>query len=284
MGKDPSDFIDDLLKKIGNRYLTHLAGAGKIRIGEILPPEILELINGSVDSVVGEATGNPAGSYIEGEYKEVDSPDGQLVAGKDFGLIVILGAEQSGKTSLAYALAYDQHKKGKPVFIVTSAYLPISSKPDFVQIIDLSDEGSIQKIPNGAVLLIDDAAEYFGSLSYYAKESQQLKTLKNVAAHKGLLIIATLQQIRDSLRVLRFPQILYIKNPNIVYLDNEPIMYKKLILEAKEKFDSIPLSERPAYTYAVNMLSGDKQFFKLDKPTWLSKRHLLNKYAGPLAD
>jgi len=184
------------------------------------------------------------------------------------GCIPIIGARNTGKTTLAARLA---EFCNRPAYIVSpSARVPYS----FLHKIDLDE---VLQIPGGSILILDDVPTYAGSADYHDALVKVLERLVPVCRHydneKGVLILVITQSSSLADKHLLDADAVFLKPFSILFADTERPAVKKLADHAMIHFRNMTLKQQQKHAYLVNQTPSYEGMIRVAKPQATATDH-----------
>jgi hypothetical protein len=155
---------------------------------------------------------------------------------------IILGARGTGKTALGLRIL-ENIAHVRPVVAMG---FERSSLPRWIEPI-----ASIEAVPNGSCVLIDEGGVLFGSRSSMSEANKILSELILISRHKDLAIVFISQNSSNlEVNVLRQADYLLLKPASLLQLDFERKIIEKVYRSAKEGFEEHRRVEGLIYVYA----------------------------------
>jgi len=177
-------------------------------------------------------------------------------------VMLILGWWGAGKSAFGWKVIGYYHNQGRPCY----AYgIPKDKRHLLEKWVNHIER--LEDLPNGAVLLIDEA-----SLSCFYREpgsdaAKKFTALRTFARHKNQVIIIISQMASEVHKnLVRMVDVIFIKNPGVLSLERDEL---RVPLEgAKKAFSGLNEADRKVYVFAYNGLTGATVFFKTGVPSF----------------
>jgi Cdc6-like AAA superfamily ATPase len=186
------------------------------------------------------------------------------------GLFLILGAKGTGKTALSARLLEMYGERGKPMFALGMGLLPPHIK----------ELDSIEEIPNGAAVVLDDTNILFDNRSYYTTAGRLLHKLITLSRQKDIIIIANSQQSAAINRYLLQADAVFLKPQNTLVAEYERAALVRIINEAQQAFAGMSIEQARRWVYAVSVSAYVSPFAGMINylpPSWYSTRYSKSK-------
>ncbi|MFH1486573.1 MAG: hypothetical protein ABIH46_10920 [Chloroflexota bacterium] len=174
---------------------------------------------------------------------------------RDFGLLLIMGRRGSGKTALSLRLVEFIGKRRN--FAIG---IPRKKLPAHIEALDdeLTLENLDSSVPNGSVVVIDDAGLFYGAGSYRTANTKALQKLLDICRHREVILIVNVQRAASLDRRLCDPDIVFLKPPSLMYMRSEDEALKRFMKPAEEAFAALAeKSSIEAWKSHVYVVSDD---------------------------
>jgi hypothetical protein len=188
------------------------------------------------------------------------------LVGQTSGFYLIFGAQGTGKTSLACAIADRWQASAK--FI---AGVPASALRDTpLQPFNLTP-GNIGRLPAGAVLIIPDAAvQGLDSRDHAFGIEPVMRKLIVITRHRQVRVIVDSQSSGLMTKSLFVPSAIFIRPLGITWMISERDNFQRLAKVAMTAWAEIPPEERFNYVWAISDGATFMGFCRVSLPEWYS--------------
>lgn len=160
-------------------------------------------------------------------------------------ILLIFGKRGSGKSSLGFRLLENIHSKTKRKCYA----LGIEQKliPNWISSVD-----SVEKVPNGGVVLIDEGAISFGSRDSMTIKNKELIKLLAIARHKSLSLVFVTQNtgLIDK-NILALTDALFVKEGSLLQMEMERPEVRKFYEKANKSLKEIK-ENRKGHVYLID--------------------------------
>jgi len=191
--------------------------------------------------------------------------------------VFVVGRRNSGKTTFAagpLAAKWQQKHGGYPIFWVgPSANIPLP--PNMIAVPHHLLGPLMQQVPAGCAVILDDASLYINSKRSMSQLGLTFEELQNTVAHRGILLVCTVQDSSDINKAGIRSDIIFLKPPDPMFEVTERRKMLYTLRQAKAAFDAIPREERVKYIYGF-MDSEHQGMIKYERPAWMT--HEIAKY------
>jgi len=186
---------------------------------------------------------------------------------RDGNVTLILGKRGSGKTALGFKLVEEIHK------ISPKRTLYLASFPDQVSLLVpayLHVAEDILDVPNGSLVLIDEAALKYASRKWQSKDTIEVTELIEVCRHKDLSMIFITQNSSSlAASVLRFVNTLLLKQTSLLQEFLERAKFSKIFKQAEIALDEVEDKNKLPYFFVFD--DEIKGVGKSDLPSFWSE-------------
>ncbi|MFC1981009.1 ATP-binding protein [Chloroflexota bacterium] len=215
----------------------------KRRLLEIAQEERVQLTLPEPEMVVDGALTIP---QDKGGIIFPDEPEGyqewldSLPCGK---VILVLGKRGSGKTALAARIAeFISATFGLAIYWVGLPEAARNLLPHWVKLVN--DPG---QVPNGSVVLADEAGLRYASLAFNSKDNKMLRSKLMIARHNYTSLIFAVHSSRDlEASIVRNADSFIFKQPGFNQPETERLDIRPMARKAADVFQQIPADKRPA--------------------------------------
>jgi len=202
----------------------------------------------------------------------------QILCG-DYGVVTIIGARNTGKTVAAIAAAEERqrHTRGGPIYFVN---YPAQMAPEHITAVPAAAlEALLAQAPIGATIIVDDASLLVNSKRAMTGRSIAFENLINTVAHRGLLLITTVQETSDLNKAALRADMYLLKPPERMFLETERPRMRLIMEHVLQQFRQIPEEDwvRHIYAWVSERAHG---MVAIAKPEWLT--HSRVKYRRAL--
>jgi len=160
-------------------------------------------------------------------------------------ILLIFGRRGSGKSSLGFRLLENIHSKTKR----KCSALGIEQKliPKWISSVD-----SVEKVPNGSVVLIDEGAVSFGSRDSMTSKNKELGKLLAITRHKNLSLVFVTQNtgLIDK-NILSLTDTLFVKEGSLLQMEMERPEVKKFYEKANKSLKQVK-ENRKSHVYIID--------------------------------
>lgn len=186
------------------------------------------------------------------------------------GVVVIMGARGTGKSALAHRIMEQIHNQKK----VQGAILIPSAKgkrknplPPWVKWV-----ANISELPEKAVVLIDEAAQFAHARRTQSAQAVDLDNLVSISRHRHQLIIFVSHHSRKlDLNLIHDSDRLLWKEPTEAHAMFERDELQMFTLKALDFFATFPKKQRLKITYVMNLHQLQFNYFLNGLPKWWSE-------------
>jgi len=233
------------------------------------------VINDAFNTVLQKGIGSISSFKLGGDS---DSGDGKtkwpsylmpIIKG-EYGVITILGARDSGKTTAAVNVAEArQQALQTPIYFVN---YPAHLAPNHItpvhgdQMIFLMEQAEF-----GSTIIIDDASLIVNSKRGMMGSGIAFENLINTIAHRGILLIITVQDSSDLNKAGLRADAYLLKPPERMFLETERPRMRLISEEALKAFETIPQEEWKKNIF-VWVDSDRKGLVAYSKPDWMGRK------------
>ena len=196
--------------------------------------------------VVVEAHRRPRGRPKPAAFSLVEAEKGSVVAFEEVfsrsTIGIVLGARGTGKSALGLRIL----ENVAPLRRCVAMGFEKSSLPRWIDPV-----GSIEDIPQGSCVLIDEGGVLFSSRSSMSDANKLLSDLILISRHKDLAIIFISQNSSNlEVNVLRQADYLLLKPASLLQLDFERKIVEKVYRAAKKGFEKHQGTPGLTYVYS----------------------------------
>lgn len=137
--------------------------------------------------------------------------------------IIIIGKKGSGKSCLGFSLL-DMHNEStdRPCYVLRFPKPRLLPK-------HITNVEMLEDVPNGAVVLIEEAGLIYNQFSFNSKAGKELSDLLKIARHKGITTIFIVQNgqmlIRDARRLV---DVYFLREPSLQQMYDEVSLIKRM--------------------------------------------------------
>ncbi len=173
-----------------------------------------------------------------------DSFENHLIESKS-SIGIILGSRGSGKSALGMRLLENIHSKSDKT-LCAMGFLE-DSLPSWIKSVN-----SIEEIPNGSFVLIDEGGILFSSRGSMTSANKLLSDILLVARHKDLSVLFISQNSANlEINAIRQTDYLLLRKSSLLQKDFERKKIKEVYTEAESSFDQFALPDsRLTYIYS----------------------------------
>lgn len=219
---------------------------------------------------VGELEGG--GTDGGGDTGETAWPDylERIIAG-EYGLILISGARDSGKTTAAVSAAEHRQKRlGQNIYFLN---YPAELAPQHILSVDANYlEPLLAQAEFGSTIVADDASLLINSKRTMTGKGIAFESLVNTIAHRGILLIVTVQDTSDVNKAGLRADAYLMKPPERMFLETERPRMRIIQTRALEAFQSVPQDQWIKYIYAF-VDSNREGMVRIKRPAWMDRAH-----------
>jgi hypothetical protein len=177
---------------------------------------------------------------IKGNYKLFEEK-----IQKDSLILLIFGKRGSGKSSLGFRILENIHDKTKRKCYVLGIDKILI--PKWIKSVD-----SVEKVPDGGIILIDEGAVSFGSRDSMSSKNKELSKIMAVARHKSLTLIFVTQNTGLIDRnVLALTDALFIKEGSLLQMEMERPEVKKFYEKSNNYLKKVE-DNKKKYFYLID--------------------------------
>jgi len=238
--------------------------------------QALQRSMGSISSITGELMSGKKGVI----KVESDWPDYlmKIIAG-EYGVITIVGSRDTGKTTVAVNIAETRQKAlNTPIYFIN---YPAQLAPKHItpihgdQIIQLMEQAEF-----GSTIIVDDASLLLNSKRGMTGTGIAFENLVNTVAHRGVLLIMTVQESSDLNKAALRADALLFKPPERMFVETERPRMRIIGGEAIKAFESIPKEQWVKHIF-VWVDEERHGLVTYSRPDWMGRKQA--KYRRMLA-
>lgn len=243
----------------------------------VIKNTVSNLINGAIERGVNGLTRNLGGvgsasSKVGKAGGETAWPEwAQRVLLGEYGVVLSVGARDSGKTTAVVSMAeFRQQQLGTNIYFVN---YPAQLAPDHIvpvpaeQLDALFDGAEV-----GATIIIDDASTLLNSKRTMTNRGIGFETTVNTVAHKGILLLLTVQDSSDINKAGLRADMYAFKPPERAFLETERPRMRIISQYALDAFSRIPTQDWVKWVYLwVNEQANG--LVEVKRPEWMDRAH-----------
>lgn len=188
------------------------------------------------------------------------------------GIVLVLGAEGSGKSNLAYGIMESLKDIGRDLYVHG---LPIEKQiylPEYIK------ASSGVDFPEESIVLADEAHIKYYSRASMSNPNKYMDTFSGLVRQKDILAIYITQFSRKlDLGLVSSPRVLLIKQPSLLQMRLDRSELRPILADATQAFRRIENMPAPAGA-RVQLRKIEKQMGELGADTEVSPRCLIATY------
>lgn len=172
-------------------------------IGQSIRSTLTNVATGLVDRSLQRLTQPLTGGMLESP-QEIAGIGGttkwpgyiERLIGGEYGVVLIIGARDSGKTTIAVSIAEERQRKlQQGIYFVN---YPQQLAPPHITAVHADQiEPLLSKAEYGSTIIIDDASLLINSKRTMTNKGIAFESLVNTVAHRGILLVVTVQDTSD---------------------------------------------------------------------------------------
>jgi hypothetical protein len=161
-------------------------------------------------------------------------------------VILIIGSRGSGKSALGYKILEYMRWQGK-LYVLGLTEKSRKILPEWI-----GSTPSMEDIPGGSIVLVDEAYLTFHSRSSSSQRAREISNIINLSRQREQTLIFISQEARQiDKNIASSANVVIIKNPGVLQLEFERSQFRKILVEAQRMFNAITRDKNKwAYVFA----------------------------------
>ena len=212
---------------------------------------------------------------VEGQQKQGYQTDWPgwflpLITG-EYGVILISGTRDSGKTTVAVNIAESRQKAlGTNIYFLN---YPEDLAPENITPVHGDRLPELMEMAEfGSTIVVDDASLLVNSKRNMTGQGLAFESLINTIAHRGVLLIITVQDTSDLNKAGLRADAYVLKPPERMFLQTERPRMRIIQEMALAQFDEIPRDDWIKHVF-VFMDNERKGLVEYSRPEWMTREH-----------
>ena len=221
---------------------------------------------GGIRGMTGELVGKSSVGNAETDWPDYLM---KIITG-EFGVITIVGSRDSGKTTAAVNVAEVRQKAlNTPIFFIN--YPQALAPPHITSVHGDHLVQLMEQAEFGSTIIIDDASLIINSKRSMTGTGIAFENLVNTVAHRGVLLIITVQDSSDLNKAgLRADAYLF-KPPEKMFLATERPRMRIISEQAATAFEAVPKDQWVKHIF-VWVDSDRHGLVTYSKPAWMGRK------------